>query len=210
VPVEILHQLRTLEDFAPNPRDSAIATVIGYLATIGGPESRPQSVTFTDLDVDQALAYPQDFRGGLVRVRGQYLGVDTRSIQHPAIADPEGWTYRGYLFGKGRAGPVPVLFQGTMMPPDVPRDTPMEVEGVFLQAVQYETKDGKTRTAPFLVASSVRAVKFEAKRSILDTLFLPIVCALIILIVMTTLYLFKKSRVPARSRYVARPPGPGR
>jgi hypothetical protein len=206
---DLLHQIRTLEDFTPEPPPAAIGAAIGYLNGRGS-ESRPAVVDWTWLDIAQSLAHPAEFRGGLVRIRGLFAGMDTRVLNHPAVPDPEGFTYRGWLYTKTPGGDAMVTFQTASKPPDFEKEAPIELEGVFLQAIEYESKKGSVRTAPFLVVDSVRPAPPEDARGFLDTLFVPIIVVLIILILATTLFLFRKSRRPASPRYTARPPGPER
>jgi hypothetical protein len=88
----------------------------------------------------------------------------------------------------------------------------LDVEGVFLQAIQYTDAKGRTRVSPFIVAHSIKPIAAASvSRGFLDKFFVPTVVILSVVILVTTLFLFRKSRKPATSqRYAARPPGPGR
>lgn len=208
-PTELLHQLRGLEDDAPEPPHGAIAAAIGWLASPGGPESRP-ATDWTDLDAEQAIAHPSAFRGGLVRVRGLVGRIETVTIKHPAIPDPEGFTYKIWLYVRNRARDAMVTCQTGVMPSGIEKETLVEAEGVFLQSVQYEAKD-QVRTTPFVAVGALRTVPPEQAKGILDTLFVPILVSAIILVLLAALFLFRKSRTPpAESPFRVRPPGPGR
>jgi hypothetical protein len=214
----LLHQIRTLEDFTRNPHDSAIASTVRFLESRRGPESRPAELDWTDLEIEDSLDHPEDFRGGLVRVRGLFMGIETREIDHPAV--PGRFTYRGYVLCKGRSGEAAVVWETATLPPDIEKiekGTVLDVRGVFLQPIKYQAKPGPNqnvpiiRTAPFLVADSVTIASVAPSSSIRDMLFTPAVVVLIMLILATTLFLIHKSRRSVKAaRYVARPPGPGR
>jgi hypothetical protein len=209
VSAELLHQIRRLEDFTRAPPDGAIAATMGYLDTLEGPESRPAAVEWTDLDVTQALAHPVAFRGGLVRVRGNLMGIETLDIDHPAI--PEGSTYRGWILHHLGRTDTMVTWQTKNRPPDVEKPEMLEIDGVFVQAIQYEDAKGVMRKSPFIVAHAIRVPPVGKSDGFLGTLFVPIVVVLIILVLATTLFLLRRASKPARApNFTARPPGPGR
>jgi hypothetical protein len=204
---EVLHQLRTIQDFTREPNDAAITTTVAFFEKAKGPEG--PALEWTDLDIEQAVAHPEAFRGGLVRVSGLLAGVETLALHHPAI--PSGKIYRGYLWCRTASGADAMVVWDTPAPPEFEKETPLIVEGAFLQAIQYEARKGAVRSTPFLVATAVRPAPPSEGKSILETLFVPITVSLIILILVMTLFLLKRSRKPAAAPdYRVRPPGPGR
>lgn len=201
---DVRHSLLTLEDFTKSPRPSAIALILRSLRDAAGPESRATQPEYVDLEIDEAIAHPEAFRGGFVRTRGHLMGVETRGPE-------DALTYRCWLIVDGGRNPQ-MVFVETDTIPKFEKNEMLDAEGVFLQAVSYEDAKGRTRMSPFIAASALkRTPPAEHSESFRDKLFTPIAIFLIILILATTLFLVTKSRRSApATRYVARPPGPGR
>lgn len=208
VPNNVMHSLVSLEDFTEGANDGAIGVVLGYLKSLGGAESRA-SVDWTDLDVTQALAYPEHFRGGLVRIRGAFFRSDGQDIQQPAV--PLGVVFRGWLaVREGHTDYVLAYMtddRTKFEPPQV-----VEAEGVFLQAIRYEDKKGFVRTAPLVVVPSLRLSPTLPPQTFLDKHFSTAIIVLIIVVLGTTWFLLrrKSGQLASRRRFVARPPGPER
>jgi hypothetical protein len=212
-PPEVLHQLRTIDDFSRQPHPGAIGAALAFMQREGPTESRPSNIDWTDLDIDQAIAHPTEFRGGLFRVRGAFMGVETLG-PHPTLNGE--YTYRGYLLCSigeaGRRRQAMVIFETLHAPAEFEKgqDT-LEVEGVFLQVAQYEDKKGGSRASPFLVTGAARKYDPPTNRGFFKERFSWIVVVLIILVLVTAYFLLRKSRTPSGpDRFASRPPGPGR
>lgn len=212
---EVLHQLRGISDFTFQPHPGAINAALEWItdasraeSRAAGPEAPAAKLDFTELEPDEAIAHPEQFRGGLVRARGPLMRVETLG-PHPAVKAE--YTYRGYLLCPMGRAQVIVTFETASSPAEFNRGEDLEVDGIFLQIAQYEGKDGTERVSPFLVTTGARRVVATETLSFFQHRFYLIIVVIIIVVLAATYFLFRKSRLPAPpTRHVVRPPGPGR
>ena len=115
------------------------------------------------LDWQDAVDHPERWRGEFVRVRGVVARLEAVKLhgQDAGIED----VYRGFI--SETDGTEPVVFDCVDRPPDVHvstavKDT-LDIEGVFYRTVQFDSRDGKVRDVPYLVARSLAIQESSAK-----------------------------------------------
>lgn len=118
----------------------------------------------TRVSAAELVKNPEKHRGRLVRVTGLLLaepgprrlpgneaGIETAwrgfalDLEAPAESSDEAWAFDAFE--------RPATLPG--------REEPVQVEGVFLQLVSYETRSGATRTVPLVLAKSISPVTGE-------------------------------------------------
>ncbi len=212
IPASVLHVIRAVQDETEEPSEAARAAVLKWLYPTAGPESGPTelppTLNPTELAIDEARAFPDAFRGGHVRTRGQVIRVRT----YDSDRVPGERIYRGYLVQDPRAAGV--MFD-TINP--LPGDKfekldPIEIEGVFVQNIRYEAVNGKFQTVPYIVATSMRVARPETPHSLWQNpLVLLMMVAIVLFGLAAWLIIQRRLRrdIPPPG-FRARRPGPGR
>jgi hypothetical protein len=136
-----------------------IAESPGYAKLVASVSSfSPEEVTARSkevLDIGGLIRDADARRGEFVRVVGLLGSMEAVKLEQPIFGAQD--VFRGAV---GPAdGSVGVIFDMLERPSDFEllKDV-VEVEGVFYRTVQYESRDGKTVEAPWLIAKSLRPV----------------------------------------------------
>lgn len=123
---------------------------------------RPEEVTERAtrwLDWRQALADPNALRGEFVRARGVLAGYWPQRLERPIQGRKDVW--RGAIVGDDPEVPDGVVFAILDRPDDLTEENvhrgTVDLEGVFYRTLTYEAEDGRTRTAPYVIARNLRA-----------------------------------------------------
>lgn len=110
-----------------------------------------------NLDMAAAQADPAAWRGHIVRVRGVIIGLSTERLESRIGTSLD--AYRAVIWDGVRAAIVDFLAP----PPAVrlERDV-VDIEGVFLRTVRYESKGGQEQLAPYVVGRNLRVVDTDS------------------------------------------------
>lgn len=212
------HLLIAAEDGAQKPLEPGLIAILRAfnermeLAKNVNPKSRPPEPKLVDLNITEALAAPDKFRGGWVRFQGIPSTAWTVDLAN-AVA-PKGVYYTGILVEDPRS--TGVMFGTTERLPDFERARcRLEIEGVFLQNVRFETQSlrpsERYRTVPFVVARSVRIFEEKPQKTWMDQLFLPVIVGLVFVTAVATYLVVKQvDKRRSISGYRIRPGGPMR
>ena len=149
------------------------------------------------LDVADALAHPDAWRGKIVRVHGLVAWMQAVKLASP-IGDSED-VYRALVTQPDGTAGVAVDF---LHPPpafEIQRDV-IEVEGVFLRTVSYENKGGNAVEAPYLIARGLRLLDLNrAPRSTaLEGLGKVLIAAAVVFLVIRVMLIFRRRKESER------------
>jgi len=142
------------QDFAETP---GYRQLLEILSSYGEDELRAKAGR--RLDVAQALADPDAWRGEIVRVRALIAGQRAVRFLRPLGEHVD--TYRAFLTEADGSEGVVVDFLEPP-PPLAIQDDVVEVEAVFFRTVRYENKKGTFVEAPYLIARNLRRLDTEA------------------------------------------------
>lgn len=204
---DTLHSLITAEDLTSQPSAPGVAAILREFAAL--PEiGEPKEIV--NLDIKEALTFPERFRGGWVRMEGIPSDVWTISIDTPEV--PYGMLFCGVLVDNPSATGVQF---GTIakIPKELdPARCRVEVEGVFLQNLRWETMSHKPsekyRTTPFLVVRSVRIVEAKDPKTWLNNLWVPLLSIVGVLAALGTFIVVRVvEKKKSRGGYRLKTPG---
>jgi hypothetical protein len=218
VPAEVRHRMQSVEDLTEEPHKPGLQALLDHLATPvetpgstsvdGGVRRRPNAEEITRLEIPEALAAPELFRGGWVSAIGKVSTVWTETISDGSSNAEPRFLYRGVLvYDPQCAG---VQFVTLVKPPDftIVRDE-LSATGVFLQNIRMKTKDERTpwRSMPLLVLDELK-VSSTARGSSAAGSILPIAItvAAAIVVIVFIFVLRHKSRVAALAGVSGRAP----
>ena len=142
------------EDFAETPGYRRLLEILSRYD-----EDELRSKADRHLDVAQALADPDAWRGEIVRVRSLVAGQRAVRFSRPLGEHVD--TYRAFLTEADGTEGVVVDFLEPPPPLEIQEDV-AEVEGVFFRTVRYENKKGAFVEAPYLIARNLRRLDDEA------------------------------------------------
>lgn len=215
VTADTLHAMITAVDGMSRPSEPGVAAILNEFkmrkegevdARTGKKLGDPELVLMRSAE---AVAEPAKFRGGYVRFRGIPTTAYTLGFDNPLA--PKGVIYHGIVVEDPHSGVGGVMF-GTVgkIPDFTPAEGMLEVEGVFLQTVTFETKSNREaerfRTVPYIVASSVKffdASKIESPTASWgERLIIP--AAIVAMIVLSIAIVFLIKRIQKADR----PSGP--
>ncbi len=111
------------------------------------------------LDVAQALADPDGWRGEIVRVRALIAGQMAVRLARPLGEHVD--VFRAFLTEADGSEGVVVDFLGPPTALELQEDV-VELEAVFFRTVRYENKKGAFVEAPYLIARGLRRLDTEA------------------------------------------------
>ncbi len=112
-----------------------------------------RSRTETELAFGEALSDPDAWRGVFVHFRGIVAGIETIRLREPLLGRTD--IYRATLTEADASEGVMVDLLDHPGDLDLQRDV-VDVEGVFYRTVRFESKTGRMRVAPYLVARQMR------------------------------------------------------
>lgn len=141
------------QDFAETP---GYRHLLETLSRYGKDELRQKARRH--LDVAQALADPDAWRGEIVRVHALVAGQMAVRLSRPLGEHVD--AFRAFLTEADGSEGVVVDF--LEQPPDLAiQEDVVEVEAVFFRTVSYENKKGQTVEAPYLIARGLRLLDTE-------------------------------------------------
>lgn len=190
------------EDLRETPGYYKLLKVVGDYT----PEEVTRKAT-RPLSYAAVMADPDGWRGEFVWARGVVAGLE--SVPLDARVYGRGRVFRGVLTdGDATNG---VLFDLTDYPGEKPelRSGAYDVEGVFYRLASYPvrhpTREGDTKTAPWLIVRSIRPVESasENRKAFLATLGPWVIGGMALVMVVVLMYALQKSsrrRGPPRPR----------
>lgn len=146
--------VRDAEDFSETP---GYRQMLEKLSFYGEEELRQKAGRH--LDVAQALADPDAWRGEIVRVHSLVAGQNAVRLARPLNDHVD--VFRAFLTEADGSEGVVVDFLEYPPPFEIQEDV-VEVEGVFFRTVRYENKKGAFVEAPYLIARGIRRLDVDA------------------------------------------------
>ncbi len=108
------------------------------------------------LDYPKLVAQPDLYRGEFLRVRGLIGGIHAVKLERPVHEITDVW--RGTIAQPN--GDETVVFDFIGVPPDFESQrTVLEVDGLLYRIVGYESQTHVQRSAPYLLARSIRKIE---------------------------------------------------
>ncbi len=218
VPAEVRHRLQSVEDLAEEVNRPGLVALLDFMAApvevpgsanaVAGARRRPDASEVVALEINEALAAPELFRGGWVRAKGKGTTVWTESINEPGSSGEPRYIYRGILVMDPKSAGI--QFITTVKPPDftIVRDE-VSVSGVFLQNLRFKTRDEHTpwRSVPLLVLDTLE-ISASARGSTAagSTIPIAITIAAAVLVIVFIFVLRRKSRMTASAGISGRGP----
>jgi hypothetical protein len=198
---EALAGVRDAQDFGETPGYRRLVELVA--AERAGAARR--------LDVADALARPEAWRGQHVRVRGLVAWMRAIKLAAPLLGSPD--VYRAVVTEPDGTEGVAVDFLAPPPPFELQRDV-VEVEGVFFRTVRYENEADQQMEAPYVIAREIRRLDPDAlpRRTAFDSFGRLLVVAALALLVVRVLWVLRRSRgqLPRRPPHDPRSPTPTR
>jgi hypothetical protein len=207
VPPLAMHRLKAVIDGAADESVPGLGALFEFFAGKEGSEFLATG-NAVPLESAEALAAPERFRGGLVTAVGRMVATRTLAIDHPGA--PEGIYYWTAVAESPRNPDAGFIIASLGVPAEFEREDIVTVNGVFLQTVRYEGKDGTWHNLPLVVAPTFSVGRGQRpEEGWLAKLFLPMVTVVVAGIGITTFILMKQIRQRRTGSYLkVRPPGP--
>jgi hypothetical protein len=187
------------QDFAETP---SYRRLLELVARFEDQELRDQARR--ELDMADAIAHPDAWRGEIVRVRGLVAGLQAVRLSYP-IGERQD-CYRAIVTEADGSEGVVVDFLEAPPEVELRRDV-VEVEGVFYRTVRYENLRDTVVEAPYLIARRPRLLDQDAlpRRTILDHLSKILIGAAVLFFVVRVLLSMRRARARApRSEQASR------
>lgn len=217
VPAEVRHRLQSVEDLAEEVNRPGLVALLDFMAApvevpgstpVASARRRPDAAEVVALEINEALAAPELFRGGWVHAKGKVSTVWTETINEPDSNGEPRYIYRGILVRDPKSAGI--QFITTVKPPDftIVRDE-ISVSGVFLQNLRFKTRDEHTpwRNVPLLVLDTLE-ISASARGSSAAGSILPIAItiAAAVVVIVFIFVLRRKSRMTAPAGFPGRGP----
>jgi hypothetical protein len=187
------------QDFAETPGYRRLLEIIGQMG-----EDELRQGAEQQLNIAEALAQPDAWRGKIVRLHGLVAWMQAVKLESP-LGESED-VYRALVTQPDGTAGVAVDFLHPPPELGIQRDV-IEVEGVFLRTVRYENKGGTHVEAPYLIARGLRRLDVDALRrsTALGGLGKILIAAAVIFLVMRVLLLVRRRRAGERRPQGGRP-----
>lgn len=218
VPAEVRHRLQSVEDLAEEVHRPGLAALLEYMAAPvelpgtssvdSGVRRRPPDAELVALEINEALAAPELFRGGWVRAKGKVSTVWTETISAAESTGEPRFIYRGIMVQDPQSAGI--QFITSVKPPDftIVRDE-VSVTGVFLQNLRFKTRDERTpwRNVPLLVLDELN-ISGSARGTSAAGSILPIAISIAaaIVVIVFIFVLRRKNRMTAPAGIPGRGP----
>jgi hypothetical protein len=150
-------QVKDWEDFDEAPEYRRVVEAMANL----DPKFIEDNLAFSlNLYFDDVKKDPSTYRGQFVRMRGiVHHSFGAKKLDKPIAGRID--VYRGLITDPGDDDELPVAFFDMLdRPPDFDKGyEAMELDAVFFRTVRYETKNGKIRSAPWLIARTITPIQ---------------------------------------------------
>ena len=149
-----LFKVKDWEDLAEEPQWRNAVEVMAGL----DPKFIEEHLSFSlNLEFDEVMKHPSDFRGQFVRMRGvvSRKSYGAKKLDKPIAGHVD--VFRGQVSDPDDDSPV-VFFDVLDRPADFqPGYDGVQIDAMFYRAVTYQSRDGKFRKVPWIVGHTVIA-----------------------------------------------------